>query len=85
MLYRKHEWENTTKKASNRYLNISQRSNIKEVVEMGAVENNVHFWHLLGILKLTWYLKSRFVGTHRCCQQRHTALTALQAALFGAT
>ena len=64
---------------------ISQRSNIKKVVKTGAGENNVHFRHLLGILKLAWYLKSRFVGTHRCCQQRHTALTALQAALFGAT
>ena len=64
---------------------ITQRSNIKEVVKTGAGENNVHFRHLLGILKLAWYLKSRFVGTHRCCQQRHTALTALQAALFGAT
>ena len=63
----------------------SQRSNIEEVVETGAGENNVHFCHLLGILKLAWYLKSRFVGTPRCCQQRHTALTALQAALFGAT
>ena len=63
----------------------SQRSNIEEVIETGAGENNVHFCHLLGILKLAWYLKSRFVGTPRCCQQRHTAMTALQAALFGAT
>ena len=63
----------------------SHRSNIKEVVKTGAGENNVHFRHLLGTMKLAWYLKSRFVGTHRCCQQRHTALTALQAALFGAT
>ena len=64
---------------------ITQRSNIEEVVETGAGENNVYFSHLLGILKLAWYLKSRFVGTPRCCQQRHTALAALQAALFGAT
>ena len=63
----------------------AQRSNIEEVVETGAGENNVHFCHLLGILKLAWYPKSRFVGTHRCCQQRHTALTALLAALFVAT
>ncbi len=63
----------------------AQRSNIKEVVKTGAGGNNVHFRHLLGILKLAWYLKSRFVSTHRCCQQRHTALMALQAALFGAT
>ena len=61
----------------------TQRSNIKEVVKTGVGENNVHFHHLLGMLKLAWYLKSRFVGTHRCCQQRHTA--ALHAALFGAT
>ncbi len=42
---------------------ISQRSNIEEVVETGAGENNVHFCHLLGILKLAWYPKSRSVGT----------------------
>ena len=42
---------------------ISQRSNIKEVVKTGAGENNVHFRHLLGILKLAWYPKSRSVGT----------------------
>ena len=66
-------------------IHISQRSNFEEVGETGAGENNVHFCHVLGILKLAWYLKSRFVGTPRCCQQRHTALTALQAALFGAT
>ena len=41
----------------------AQRSNIEEVVEMGAGENNVHFCHLLGILKLAWYPKSRSVGT----------------------
>ena len=64
---------------------VSQDSNIEEVVESGAGAYNVHFCHLLGILKLTWYLKSRFVGTQRCCQQKHTALAALQAALFGAT
>ena len=63
----------------------TQRSNIEKVVESGAGAYNVHFCHLLGILKLAWYPKSRFVGTHRCCKQRHTARTALQAALFGAT
>ena len=41
----------------------AQRSNIEEVVETGAGENNVHFCHLLGILKLAWYPKSRSVGT----------------------
>ena len=41
----------------------TQRSNIEEVVETGAGENNVHFCHLLGILKLAWYPKSRSVGT----------------------
>ena len=45
---------------------------------------DMRFWHLEGILNLGWYLKSRSPGTPMCCQQRHTAHTALQAALFGA-
>ena len=43
------------------------------------------FWHLQSILNLAWYPKSRSHGTHKCCQQRCTALTAFQAAIFGAT
>ena len=63
----------------------TQCKNIVKVSGKIAKAPNVHFRHLLGILKLAWYLKSRSLDTHRCCQQRHTALTALQAALFGAT
>ena len=35
-------------------LHVTLRSNIEEVVKTGAGENNVHFCHLLGILKLAW-------------------------------
>ena len=56
--------QRTTLFEKEKILVFTQRSNIEEVVETGASENNVHFCHLLGILKLAWYLKSRFIGTH---------------------
>ena len=34
------------------------------------------FWHLQSTLNLAWYPKSRSHDTHKCCQQRCTALTA---------
>ena len=39
------------------------RSKSQEVIETGARTYNLHFCHLLGILKLAWYLKNRYLGT----------------------
>ena len=57
----------------------------REMEEKMVGGYNMCFWHPDGILNLGWCLKSRSPGTPMCCQQRHSAHTALQAALFGAT